>query len=398
MNSKDRIQEDHAFLTEFRHDLHQHPELMFQEKRTSQCVVAALESAGIEDRAGLAGGTGVLGFLPATEPGGATVALRADMDALPIHEETGLAYASQTPGVMHACGHDGHTTILVGTVRNLCQIPDRKNNILFIFQPAEEGGAGGEKMCEDGVLDGSIFPAKVDVAYGLHGWPSASEGEILTKDGPMMAATDGFRVRVHGQGGHAAAPHTTHDPIVAMAQIITAIQSIASRSVDPLDSIVFTIAAVHGGEAQNVIPEVVELRGTMRTLLPETRILGKDRFFEIVQGIATAMGTRAEIDWYPGYPVTANDSWATDRFRQIARDVVGEDRVLEQPVAVMGGEDFSYYGLQVPATFFFVGMRRADQDEAPSVHTPRFDFNDAVIPDCVAIMSQLALDPVLSRP
>ncbi len=398
MNSRSRIAEDYEFLKEFRHDLHQHPELMFQEVRTSKCVVAALEAAGIEYQAGLAGGTGVLGFLPATEPGGATVALRADMDALPIHEETGLPYQSKTPGVMHACGHDGHTTILVGTVRNLCQTPSRKNNVLFIFQPAEEGGAGGEKMCEDGVLDGSIFPCKVDVAYGLHGWPSAPEGLILAKDGPMMAATDGFRVRIHGHGGHAAAPHTTRDPVVAMAQIVTAIQSIASRNIDPLDSIVFTIAAVHGGEAQNVIPEVVELRGTMRTLRAETRVFGEERFFEIVQGIATAMGTRSEIDWYPGYPVTANDPWATERFRMIARNVVGDDRVVEQPVPVMGGEDFAYYGLAVPASFFFVGMRRFDQEEAPSVHTPRFDFNDAVIPDCVAIMSQLALDPVPSRP
>jgi len=209
-----------------------------------------------------------------------------------------------------------------------------------------------------------------------------------------MAATDGIRVTIRGRGGHAAAPHTTSDSIVASAQIITAIQSIAARNVDPLDSIVFTIGSIHGGEAQNVIPESVEMRGTMRTLLPETRVLGKRRFFEVVEGIAEAMGVHAEIAWEEGYPVTANHPWATERFREIARGVLGDDRVREQPVPVMGGEDFSFYGLHVPACFFFVGMKRIGHDESPSVHTPRFDFNDAVIPDCVAVMSQLALGPV----
>lgn len=394
MIALDRIRDDLEFLTGFRHDLHAHPELMYQEHRTSKCVVAALESAGIDYRAGLAGGTGVLGFLPATEPSPHTVALRADMDALPILEETGLDYASTTPGIMHACGHDGHTTILVGVVRNLVQERIRRNNVLFLFQPAEEGGAGGDRMCRDGVLDGSIFPARADVAYGLHGWPSADEGIFLTRNGPLMAATDGIRVTIRGRGGHAAAPHTTSDSIVASAQIITAIQSIAARNVDPLDSIVFTIGAIHGGEAQNVIPESVEMRGTMRTLLPETRVLGKRRFFEVVEGIAEAMGVHAEIAWEEGYPVTANHPWATERFREIARGVLGDDRVREQPVPVMGGEDFSFYGLHVPACFFFVGMKRIGHDESPSVHTPRFDFNDAVIPDCVAVMSQLALGPV----
>lgn len=385
-------------VVEFRHDLHQHPELMYQETRTSRRVVEFVGEALPSLKPGLAGGTGVLGYLPATDwtPDSKTVALRADMDALPILEETGLAYASQTPGVMHACGHDGHTAILAGVARTLAKIDHRKNDVLFLFQPAEEGGAGGKRMVEDGCLSGGVFGRKADVIYGLHGWPSEPVGEFYVCNGPMMAATDSFEVTVFGSGGHAAVPQFTNDPIVAASHVISALQTVASRNVDPLDSIVFSVTAIHGGEAFNVIPENVVIRGTMRTLLPETRVLGRQRFHDIVTGVSQSLGCRAEIDWHEGYPVTANDVWSTDRFRRIASDVHGAERVNELQKPVMGGEDFSYYGAECPATFYFVGLMR-DGDQNPAmVHTPRFDFNDAVIADCVELMCELAMRPVVS--
>ena len=394
MPLRQNIEADAPTIVEFRHDLHQHPELMYEEERTSSQVQKLIQETGIDFKPGLAGGTGILAYLPATEPGGKTVALRADMDALPIHEETNLPYANQTPGKMHACGHDGHTAILAGTLRALVKEAHRPNDILFLFQPAEEGGAGGRRMVEDGCLSGGIYGDKVDVIYGLHGWPSEDVGQYFVCDGPMMAATDSFSVTIEGAGGHAAVPHMATDPVVATAQIISAIQTIASRNVSPLDSIVFSVTAVHGGEAFNVIPERVEFRGTMRTLLHETRHLGKSRFHQIVTSLAEGMGCRANIDWKEGYPVTSNDSWSTDRFRSIARDLHGSDRLHELPDPVMGGEDFSYYGEQCPATFFFVGLKRPGDESPAMVHTPRFDFNDAVIPDCIEMMSTLALKPV----
>ncbi len=396
MSLRSRIESDLSRVVAFRRDLHQHPELMYQEVRTSQQVEKFVGECGLEMQTGLAGGTGVLGYLPATHwtEDSKTVALRADMDALPIHEETGLEYSSSTDGVMHACGHDGHTAILAGVARALMGETQRMNDVLFLFQPAEEGGAGGKRMVEDGCLDGKLLGKKADVIYGLHGWPSEDTGEFFVCNGPMMAATDSFEVKVLGAGGHAAVPQLATDPIVASAQIVTAIQTIASRNVDPLDAIVFSVTAIHGGMAFNVIPEDVTLRGTMRTLLPETRELGKRRFFEIVEGVAQALGCRVEIDWHEGYPVTANDVWSTDRLRQIAKSVHGADRVNELAKPVMGGEDFSYYGEVCPASFYFVGLKR-EGDSAPAmVHTPRFDFNDAVIADCVELMSELALQPV----
>ncbi|MBS1707353.1 MAG: amidohydrolase [Armatimonadetes bacterium] len=395
---RERIAADHGYITAIRHDLHQHPELMYEEHRTSGVVQRELEKIGLQFKAGMAQGTGVLGFLPATQTEGAkTVALRADMDALPIHEETGLAYASQTDGKMHACGHDGHTANLIGVARALVSEENRRNSVLFVFQPAEEGGAGGDRMCQEGALSGEVLGSKADVVYGLHGWPEYPAGEILTRNGPLLAATDDYRVWVKGKGGHAAAPHTTCDPVIATAHIITAIQTICSRNVDPLDSIVFTIGAVNGGTAHNVIPETMKFVGTMRTLKPETRVLGRKRFYELVEGVAAAFGCQIEIDWNVGYPVTANDPWATDRFRQICLDVVGEGNLAEKEAPVMGGEDFSYYGAYAPASFFLVGLKRDGDENPASVHTPRFDFNDAVLPRSVEIMCRLSLDPVEVR-
>lgn len=383
-------------LVEFRHDLHMHPELMYEENRTCEQVRHGVVRAGAEYVGGLAGGTGLVAWLPATSESenSKTVALRADMDALPIHEETSLPYASKTPGKMHACGHDGHTTILLGALNVLAKTTDRTNNVLFVFQPAEEGGAGADRLVKEGILEGKVIGKPVDVMYGLHGNPWIPQHHFTVRNGPMMAATDEFAVTLHGSGGHAAMPHRTADPVVALVQIVSAIQSICSRNVSPLDSIVFSTTTLSAGHAHNVIPDSCKFGGTMRTLLPETRVLGERRFREIVEGISSAMGCKAEIEWREGYPVTINDTWATDRFRKIANHMV-RDRVSEEPEPTMGGEDFSYYGYKVPACFYFAGLKRENDESPAGLHTSRFDFNDEIIPDCIEMMCELALQEVI---
>ncbi|MFY7897486.1 MAG: M20 metallopeptidase family protein, partial [Candidatus Planktophila sp.] len=262
-------------LVEIRHDLHAHPQIRFEETYASALVQKNLAALGIEFRAGLAKGTGVLGYLPATEnPEGAqTIALRADMDALPIHEETGKPYASTIPGRMHACGHDGHTTILLGVAERLSKASHRPNNVLFVFQPAEEGGAGGDLMVKDGCLNGSLLGKKADFMFGLHGWTSVKIGHVATRVGALMASTDEFFVEMVGQGGHAAAPELSRDPIVAIAQFVTSVQQIASRNADPFEQIVVTVGQIHGGTANNVIPMSAMVHGTIRTMNPEVRVM-----------------------------------------------------------------------------------------------------------------------------
>ncbi len=374
---------------QLRHDLHAKPELAYEEVETSRRVQAELRESGISFVAGLGKGTGILGHLPATQPGGKTIALRADMDALPIHEETGLPYASQTPGKMHACGHDGHTAILVGVARTLARLNHRPNDVLFVFQPAEEGGAGARAMCEDGILEGRVMGATPEYMFGLHNWPSAPLGQILWRYGTMMAATNTYTIRVIGKGGHAASPHITRDPIIAAAQIVQALQSVVSRRVNPLDSIVISVTAFQAGTTFNVIPEQAVLKGTMRTLLPETRELGREQIHTVAQGIAESLGCRAEIDWVEGYPSLVNDNEAVDLIKSAASRVVGEDRLHELADPVMGGEDFSYYGEYTKAAFFFVGSSKPEG--SPNVHTSTYDFNDEIIRDCTAIMCELAL-------
>jgi amidohydrolase len=373
-----------------RQDLHQHPELMYQEHRTAQRVSEHLTEFGIEHRAGLAGGTGVLGYLPATtkSPDQAqTVALRADMDALPILEDTGVPYSSQTPGVMHACGHDGHTAILVGTAK-LLKAQERDRNVLFVFQPAEEGGAGGRRMCEDGVLNGSVLGPKADVMFGLHCAPMVELGSLSSRVGPMMASTDEFTIIVQGKGGHAASPHVTNDPIVVAAHIVTALQTIASRGVDPLESVVVTVGKIEAGAVSNVIPTTVMMLGTIRTLKADVREFAVRRVREIAEQIASAFGATAEMRHKVGYPVTVNDPTAHARVESVATDLVGENWGEYPPV--MGGEDFSFYGEHVPACFYWLGIAPQGQEYA-QVHTPFFDFNDDALPIGIEMMSQLAL-------
>ncbi len=372
----------------FRHDLHRHPELGYQEFRTSERVQDRLRVAGIEFQAGLAKGTGIVGFLPATaNPTEArTVALRADMDALPIVERTDLPYRSEHEGRMHACGHDGHTTILVTAARLLAQLPERPQNVVFLFQPAEEGGAGGKRMVAEGAID------RADITYGLHGFPAHEVGKVSVRNGPMMAAATQFSIRIRGKGSHAAYPHLSIDPIVVGAHIITALQTIASRTVSPLDSVVVTVGRVKAGVAHNVIPEEAVLDGTLRTLSDQTAEVARTRVAQIAEHTAAAFGAVAETTWATDpYPVTWNHPEAADRVRAIAGDTVGSANLLEEIEPSMAAEDFSFYGREKPACFFFLGIRPVGQPTYPNLHAPTFDFNDDALLPGIETMINLAL-------
>lgn len=384
-------------LVAFRHDLHKHPELSFEEHRTSQVVRRELQALKIDFKAGLGGGTGVIAYIPASDAAGnarPAIALRADMDALPIVEQTGLPYASTNPGVMHACGHDGHTTMLLGAAKVLMKLP-RPNPVLLVFQPAEENEGGGRVMCEEGILEGAKgrgMGNPVGRMYGLHGWPQLPLGHIATRPGPLMAAVDDFTLTIRGVQSHGAYPHLSRDPIVTAAHVITALQTIASRNVGPLDSVVVTVGKIEGGSANNIIPEVVTLIGTVRTLRDEVKDLVRTRFREIVEQTCRAHGCTPNLDYRPGYPVVVNDEHEARRVLDLAREVVGPHHTmtLEQPS--MGGEDFAYYGQHVPACFFFMGLRpQGAGEEYPSLHQPNFNFNDDAIPTGVEMFVRLAL-------
>lgn len=386
---------------EIRHDLHTHPELMFEESRTARIVMDELKTLGIECKDGFAKGTGVIAYLPANAPTTTqstdakpdTVALRADMDALPIEEETRKPYASKTPGVMHACGHDGHTTILLTAARVLSKM-QRPNNVLFVFQPAEEGGGGADYMVKEGALDGVAHGGigePVTRMFGLHGWPSLELGTVATRPGPLLAATDEIEITIQGTQCHAAFPHLGTDTVVASANVISALQTIPSRAIAPTESCIVTIATIHAGTANNVIPASVRMTGTVRTLSDDTRARTKQRFFDIVNHTAQAHGCTADIRYDEGYPVTRNDDALAAWFLDTARSVIGEHNVLLHPTAVMGGEDFSYYCNKVPSCFFFLGIRPKGQTTYPSLHQPDFDFNDDAIEIGAALMCACAL-------
>jgi amidohydrolase len=395
-------------LIAMRRDLHMHPELSYQERRTSAIVVKELQALGALIKTELGKGTGVLGYLPASDPAeevrfvreGGAIGLRADMDALPIDERTGREYSSKTPGVMHACGHDGHTTILLGAARILSKM-HRPRPVAFVFQPAEEGGGGAEVMCAEGVLEGAQgrgLGAKVGAMFGLHGWPSVELGKVATRVGPLLAATDDFEVTIRGVQAHGAYPHLGNDSILASAHIISQLQSIVARNVSPLDSCVVTVGAIHAGTADNIIPEACTFIGTIRTLLPKTRTLARERFFQVVEHGARALGCVPQITWKPGYPVTFNDKGATEKFFAIARGAIGTENVEETEHPTMGGEDFSYFGQHVPACFFLLGLRPGGRGadgsllQCPSLHQPEFDFNDEALPLGIKLMCELALE------
>lgn len=386
-----------SHLVPLRHEIHRCPELGYEERATAKLIVRELEAIGVEYRAGLAGGTGVVAHLPATEPGERlSVGLRADIDALPILEQTGKAYASVNEGVMHACGHDGHTTILLGAARVLASLERRPNPVTFVFQPAEEGGGGGERMCDDGALRGQGaggLGMPVGRMFGLHGWPQMPLGVVASRPGPLLAATDEFGATITGCQAHAAYPHMGQDPILAAAHAVTALQSIASRNVSPLDSVVVTVGQLVAGTARNVIPQSATLAGTIRTLNATTRSLARRRVVEVIEQSAGALGCHAEVEVTEGYPVTENDPSMTEHFFAVAKDAFGDERVELVPEPTMGGEDFSYYGQHVPACFFLLGLLPdgADADQTALLHQPTFDFNDDAIATGVEAMCRLAL-------
>ncbi|MAD19769.1 MAG: hypothetical protein CMJ52_06050 [Planctomycetaceae bacterium] len=380
-------------LVEIRHDLHAHPEVGYEEHRTSEVIQRELTAAGVRHVGGLAGGTGVLAWIPGRGEGPAT-GLRADIDALPIQEETGLPWASTHPGRMHACGHDGHTTILLGAARVLAEESKAgrlERPVVLVFQPAEEGGGGGRRMVEDGCLEGRVAPFKVDRMFGLHGWPMLDAGMVGVKDGPLLAASDRFEIDVHGEGCHAAQPHFGRDPVVATAAMVTALQSIVGRNVDPLDAAVVSVTVIDAGSAFNVIPMSARLGGTARSLRAGIQDLVERRIEEVATAIATAHGCRAEVRYQRGYPVTVNDPDTTDRVRAIAGEELGADRIVEVDRPTMGGEDFAFYGQVVPASFFLLGQRPSPADPMPDLHSPRYDFNDATIETGVRLFRRIAL-------
>ncbi|MCA9539046.1 MAG: amidohydrolase [Myxococcales bacterium] len=356
-------------VTEWRRHLHAHPETAFVEHDTARFVASTLRGLGYAPHLGL-GGTGVVASLQGAAPGPA-IALRADIDALPMDEEGDVPHRSTRPGAMHACGHDGHTAMLLGAAAALAKRPDFGGTVHFIFQPAEEGAGGAKVMMDQGLF--TQFPT--DRVFGLHNWPGLPMGEFAVHSGAVMAAVDDFEVAIEGLGGHAAMPHLVVDPIVGAAQIITAAQSLVSRRVDPTDSAVLSITSVHGGSAFNVVPRQVTLRGTARSFKPEVRASLEARFARLVHGICGALDLKAQIAWRQDYPPTINTAPEADLAARAAEAVVGAARVHRDPPPSMGGEDFAFMLEAKPGCYAWLGT-----GPAHGLHHPRYDFNDAVLP------------------
>ena len=375
-------------IIEFRHDLHRNPELGYEEFETAGKVSKRLEESGAFELESGVAKTGLIATLCPEKPGRA-IALRADMDCLPIEEKTGKAWTSEKPGLMHACGHDGHTSCLLGTALVLSEVTESlKGPVKFFFQPAEEGGAGGQKMVEEGALENP----KVDMVFGLHGWPSISLGEITTCKGNMMANADEFEIAIHGKGGHAARPQKCIDPILIASQVVQALQTIASRSTAPEDSIVITVAQIQGGSAFNIIPDSVYLNGTIRTVSTETQETVFDRIQTIVTHTAEAMGGRADINLIKGYPVLTNSAEAYDYLQNTFRTMENPNVTsVEQVFPQLVGEDFSYFAQQSKACFFGLGLKPAGEDHYPQLHQADFDFNDDALPIGMRCFSELVL-------
>ena len=359
----------------FRRDLHAHPELSRQEHETSRKVRERLQPLPGLDVLPPLMETDVVAVLNADRDG-SCIAIRADMDALPIDEQTDVTHKSTVPGVMHACGHDGHTAIALGTAMVLSELRDKlPGKVKFIFQPDEENGGGGGVLCERGVLDSP----KVDAAVALHGWPNDAVGSIATTVGPASAANTPIEITVCGQGAHGAYPHRGVDPIVVAAHIITALQSIVSRTLDPLDSGVVTIGQIMAGSACNVIPSECKMAGTLRFLHTEAGEQIRQRVQRIVENTAKAHGAEATVEFGPGYPPIHNDARITQHVEDAARDVVGEDNLRTGLNLSLGVEDFGFYAQRVPASMFRLGLRPKGKDTYPGLHSPMFDFNDDAI-------------------
>jgi amidohydrolase len=374
------------YTRDLRRDFHRHPELGFQEVRTAGIVARELTDLGLEVSTGV-GKTGVVATLGGSNPGPVILA-RFDMDALPIQEETGAEYASQTPGVMHACGHDGHTAAGLTVARILdAHKEELKGTVKLVFQPAEEGLGGAEAMVADGVLENP----RPEKSLSLHLWNDKPLGWIGITSGPAMSASDRFTVKIRGRGGHSAAPHLGIDPVVAGAQVITAIQNIVSRNVPPLESAVVTVTSMTGGEAFNVIPETVELRGTIRSFDPKIRELVLERFQKIVIGVSEAMGCNAEVDLQKITPATVNDHEMAKRVRKVAAQILPEAE-LDADERTMGSEDMAYMMDDIPGCYFFVGSSNHAQGLDAAHHHPKFDFDERALPRAAALMAAAVVE------
>ena len=367
-------------IVELRRDIHREPELGFGTEKTAQKVLAALEGLPLEIQTGVAE-NGIVATLKGGRDG-PTVGLRADMDALPIHEETGLDFASGTDGKMHACGHDGHTSMLVGAAHALSGMRDRlSGTVKFIFQPAEEGGGGGRVMVEEGVAGG------IDSIFALHLWPGLPFGTAATKSGPIMAAADAFEMKVKGRGGHGAMPHLTVDAIAISTQVVMALQTIVAREVDPVEPAVITVGEIEAGSAFNIIPETARLGGTVRTLNADLRESMPQRIEELARGVAQGMRGDAKLDYTFSYPVTVNDEASARLALGVIGDLFGEDDALELTNPTMGAEDFAFFLEKLPGAFVWLGVG----EDVSGLHTPTFAFDEEILPRGSALLAALAM-------
>lgn len=366
MSSQDLLAED---ARSWRRHLHQHPELLFDLPQTAAFVEAKLKEFGCDEIASGIATSGVVGVIRGKAGPGRTIMLRSDMDALPIEEQTNLPHASRTPGLMHACGHDGHMAMLLAATRHLAENRDFAGTVVSVFQPAEEGGAGARFMIEEGLLE----RFGVDEVYGMHNQPGLAVGAFATRPGTLMAAGDRFVVTLTGRGGHAAAPHLTRDPVVAASQLVTALQAIASRYTDPFDPVVASITYIEAGSpaALNVIPASAQIGGSIRTITPATRAAVEERFRNIVKATAQLGEMEASIDWRPGYPATVNDPSMTEETAAAARRAAEAGEIDTDCPRVMGSEDFAYMLQKRPGAIVWLG-----NGDTPALHHPSYDFND----------------------
>jgi len=365
----------------WRRDIHEHPEILYEVHRTAGIVAEKLKAFGCDEVVPGVGRTGVVGVIRGRKAeSGKVVGMRADMDALPMTEDTGLPYASKTPGRMHACGHDGHTAMLLGAAKYLCQTRNFDGTAVVIFQPAEEGGAGGKAMVDDGLME----RWGIQEVYGMHNMPGIPAGQFAIRPGPLLAASDGILIDITGKGGHAARPHTCIDPVLVGSHIVTALHSIVSRNIDPLQSGVISICMFHSGEAMNVIPATAQLRGTARSLTPKVRDLIERRVVEVAETTARLHGATAKATYERKYPVTVNHGRQTEFAASVASQIAGSDKVDTNTPPLMGGEDFSFMLEARPGAFIFLG-----NGDTAGVHHPKYDFNDDAIPAGVSYWARL---------
>jgi hippurate hydrolase len=376
-----RASEMHDEITAWRRELHQMPEILFDTVRTAAFVEKKLREFGVDEVVTGMGRTGVVGLIRGANGPGPAIGLRADMDALPLSETSGKQWASKTAGKMHACGHDGHTAMLLGAAKYLAETRNFAGSIAVIFQPAEEGGGGGREMVRDGLME----KFAISEVYGMHNMPGLAIGTFATRSGPIMAATDEFTITIRGRGAHAAMPNKGVDPVVIAAHIITSLQSIVSRTTDPFDSTVVSVTKMQGGNAHNVIPDQAVLGGTIRTLTPESRESSQARLRQIAEGVAAAHGAEASVTVFTGYPVTINHPGQTEAALGVASEIVGAPFVEPATTPTMGGEDFSYMLNARPGNFIFIG-----NGDTAGLHNPNYDFNDEIIPYGVSYWVKLA--------